>query len=40
MCRNIGIKLVYLPLYSLDLNLIKEFFTKLKALRDWVNKED
>ena len=25
-----GIKLVFLPLYSLDLNLIKEFFKDLK----------
>lgn len=25
-----NIKLVYLPLYSLDLNLIKEFFSELK----------
>jgi len=30
MC-NTKVKLVYLLLYSLDLNLIKEFFVKLKA---------
>jgi len=31
MCRNASVKLVYLLLYLLDFNLIKEFFTKLKA---------
>lgn len=31
MCRDASVILVYLPLYSLDLNLIKEFFTELKA---------
>lgn len=29
MCLEVGVKLVYLPSYSLDLNLIKEFFAKL-----------
>jgi transposase len=31
MCRDAGIKIVYLPPYSLDLNPIKEFFAELKA---------
>jgi transposase len=31
MCYNAGVKLMYLPLYSLDLNPIEEFFAKLKA---------
>lgn len=31
MCYNTRVKLMYLLLYSLDLNLIKEFFAKLKA---------
>lgn len=31
MCSQAGVKLVYLPLYSPDLNLIKELFSKLKA---------
>jgi transposase len=31
MCHNAGVKLVYLPPYSLDLNLIEEFFAELKA---------
>ena len=31
MCRNVGVKLVYLPLYSPDLNPIEEFFAELKA---------
>jgi transposase len=31
MCYDTGIKLVYLPPYSPDLNLIKEFFAELKA---------
>lgn len=30
MCLNAGVKLVFLLLYSLDLNLIKEFFLDLK----------
>lgn len=34
---NARVKLIYLPLYSLDLNPIKEFFAKLKAFikRNW-----
>ena len=35
MCRDASVKLVYLPLYSLDFNLIEEFFTKLKAFIKW-----
>ena len=37
MCRDIGVKLVYLLLYSPDLNLTKEFFAELKAFikRNW-----
>ena len=31
MCRDAGVKLLYLPPYSLDLNPIEEFFTELKA---------
>jgi transposase len=31
MCRDAGVKLVYLLLYLPDLNPIKEFFAKLKA---------
>jgi transposase len=31
MCRDAGVKLVYLPLYSLDKNPIEEFFAELKA---------
>ena len=31
MCRDVSVKLVYLPLYSLDLNPIEEFCTMLKA---------
>jgi transposase len=31
MCADAGVKLIYLPPYSLDLNLIEEFFTELKA---------
>jgi transposase len=31
MCADAGVKLVYLPPYSLDLNPIEEFFAKLKA---------
>ena len=30
MCDNAGIKFVYLPPYSLDLNPIEEFFAELK----------
>jgi transposase len=31
MCYNAGVKLVYLPPYSPDFNLIEEFFSELKA---------
>jgi transposase len=31
MCYNTRVKLVYLPLYSPDLNPIKKFFAELKA---------
>jgi hypothetical protein len=31
MCEDAGVKLVYLPPYSPDLNPIKEFFAELKA---------
>lgn len=37
MCREAGVKLVYLPPYSPDLNPIEEFFAELKAYikRNW-----
>lgn len=31
MCYDAGVKLLYLLLYSLDLNPIEEFFAELKA---------
>jgi transposase len=31
MCHDAGVKLVYLPPYSPDLNPIEEFFAELKA---------
>ena len=31
MCADAGVKLMYLPPYSPDLNLIEEFFAELKA---------
>lgn len=31
LCSNAGVKLLCLPLYSPDLNLIEEFFAELKA---------
>jgi transposase len=39
MCHNASVKLVYLLLYSLDLNRIEEFFAKLKAFikQSWQN---
>jgi transposase len=42
MCYNAGVKLVYLLLYLLDFNLIKEFFAKLKAFikRSWYNYKE
>ena len=37
MCYEAGVKLVYLPPYSPDLNPIEEFFAELKAFirRNW-----
>lgn len=35
MCAEAGVKLVYLPPYLLDLNLIKELFSELKAFIRW-----
>ncbi|KAJ5501966.1 hypothetical protein N7463_004840 [Penicillium fimorum] len=37
LCSNAGVKLLYLPLYSPDLNPIKEFFAELKPFvrRSW-----
>jgi transposase len=37
MCLDAGVRLVYLPPYSSDLNLIEEFFAELKAFikRNW-----
>ena len=37
MCLDAGVKLVYLPSYSSDLNSIEEFFAELKAFikRNW-----
>jgi transposase len=37
MCDDKGVKLMYLPPYSPDLNPIEEFFAKLKAFirRHW-----
>jgi transposase len=42
MCHDAGVKLVYLPPYSPDLNPIEEFFAELKALikRHWQIYED
>ena len=39
MCADVGVKLMYLPPYSLDLNRIEEFFAELKAFikRKWKN---
>jgi transposase len=31
MCADAGVKLIYIPLYSPDLNLIEQFFAELKA---------
>jgi transposase len=31
MCYDAGVKLMYLPPYSLDLNTIEEFFAPSKA---------
>ena len=37
MCRDAGVKLIYLPPYSPDFNPIEEFFAELKAFikRHW-----
>jgi transposase len=37
LCDNAGVKLLYLPPYSPDLNPIEEFFAELKAFirRNW-----
>jgi hypothetical protein len=42
MCCNTSVILVYLPLYSLDLNPIEEFFAELKAFikKHWQIYED
>jgi transposase len=42
MCHDAGVKLVYLPPYSPDLNPIEEFFAELKAFirRHWQIYED
>jgi hypothetical protein len=42
MCLDAGVMLVYLPLYSPDLNPIEEFFAELKAFirRHWQSYKD
>lgn len=42
MCANAGVKLVYLPPYSPDLNPIEEFFAELKKFikRNWNTYKD
>lgn len=42
MCNEAGVKLVYLPPYSPDLNPIEEFFSELKAFvrRNWAWYEE
>ena len=42
MCTEAGVKLVYLPPYSPDLDPIEEMFTELKGLikRNWHIYED
>jgi transposase len=42
MCSEAGVKLVYLPPYSPDLNPIEEFFAELKAFirRNWQSYEN
>jgi transposase len=42
MCLEAGVKLVYLSLYSPDLNLIEEFFAELKVFirRYWQTYEN
>ena len=41
LCSDAGVKLVYLPPYSPDLNPIEEFFAELKTFikRNWVMYE-
>jgi transposase len=42
MCTEAGVKLVYLPPFSPDLNPIEEFFSELKAFirRNWERYEE
>lgn len=42
MCADAGVKLMYLPPYSLDLSPIEEFFAELKTFikRHWRLYED
>jgi transposase len=42
LCRKAGVKLMYLPPYSPDLNPIEEFFAELKAFikKNWGTFED
>lgn len=42
MCTDAGVRLIYLPPYSPDLNPIEEFFAELKAFvrRHWKVHED
>lgn len=42
ICRDIGVVLEFLPLYSLDFNPIKEFFSVLKKFikKKWHENED
>jgi len=42
LCHEAGVKLVYLPPYSPDLNPIKEFFAELKGFikNHWQTFED
>jgi transposase len=42
MCIRAGVKLMYLPPYSSDLNPIEEFFAELKSFikRNWKTYED
>jgi transposase len=42
MCAEAGVKLLYLPPYSPDLNPIEEFFAELKAFikKQWHEYED
>jgi transposase len=42
MCTTAGVKVVYLPPYSPDLNPIEEIFSEFKAFirRNWVRLEE